>query len=271
VGGAEDGRGLPGRSLRAQQPCGIVMEGRGSGGNGIGRVENTLTLASSPNTTLQPPRASPRPRHGHSREHACASVGFLGLEGSCRRPRDRRGASRSQRQPAATLDARCEHQRQRGQLNPTQEPSAQRGDGWLKHAGHAQTAGLLGGILPPMVVDEGIGARRHPAPVPRHGAEVLLPPGGGQWRASDHSQRGAGKRSQPSTHGLARGSGGFAAAGGLLATDKRRLDDSGSRLTRPPTPASTAAAVSRVRCWSRQQQPGDGPAKVSDVPSSRDY
>ena len=124
MGGAEDGRGLPGRSLRAQQPCGIMMEGRGSGGNEIGRVENTLTSASSPNTTLQPPRASPRARHVHSREHACASVGFLGLEGSCRRPRDRRGASRSQRQPAATLDARCEHPRQRGQLNPTQEPSA---------------------------------------------------------------------------------------------------------------------------------------------------
>ena len=124
MGGAEDGRGLPGRSLRAQQPCGIVMEGRGSGGNEIGRVENTLTSASSPNTTLQPPRASPRARHVHSPEHVCASVGFLGLEGSCRRPRDRRGASRSQRQPAATLDARCEHPRQRGQLNPTQEPSA---------------------------------------------------------------------------------------------------------------------------------------------------
>ena len=58
-------------------------------------------------------------------------------------------------------------------------------------------------------------------------------------------------RSQPSTHGLARGSGAFAAAGGLPATDERRLDDSGSRLTRPPTPASTAAAVSRIRCWSR--------------------
>ena len=104
-----------------------------------------------------------------------------------------------------------------------------------------------------------MGARRHPAPVPCHGAEVLLPPGGGQWRASDHSQRGAGKRSQPSTHGLVRGSGAFAAAGGLSATDERRLGDSGSRLTRPPTPASTAAAVSRIRCWSHQQQPGDGP------------
>ena len=82
---------------------------------------------------------------------------------------------------------------------------------------------------------------------------------GAVGRASDHSQRGAGKRTQPSTHGLARGSGAFAAAGGLPATDERRLDDSGSRLTRPPTPASTAAAVSRIRCWSRQQQPGDGP------------
>eukprot|EP01045_Picozoa_sp_COSAG04_P037505 COSAG04_NODE_9609_length_847_cov_129.219251_1_plen_58_part_10 len=48
----------------------------------------------------------------------------------------------------------------------------------------------------------------------------------GQWRASDHSQTGAGKRSQPSTHGLARGSGAFVTAGGLLATDERRLDDS---------------------------------------------
>ena len=78
-------------------------------------------------TTRPPPpstSASPRARHVHSPEHVCASVGFLGLEGSCRRPRDRRGASRSQRQPAATLDARCEHPRQRGQLNPTQEPSA---------------------------------------------------------------------------------------------------------------------------------------------------
>ena len=96
-------------------------------GNEIGRVENTLTSASSPgstNTTLQPPE----PLHGHGTcthpsTHG-ASVGFLGLEGSCHRPRDRRGASRSQRQPAATLDARCEHPRQRGQLNPTQEPSA---------------------------------------------------------------------------------------------------------------------------------------------------
>ena len=96
-------------------------------GNEIGRVESTLTSASSPrstNTTLQPPVS----RHGHGTcthpsTHG-ASVGFLGLEGSCHRPRDRRGASRSQRQPAATLDARCEHPRQRGQLNPTQEPSA---------------------------------------------------------------------------------------------------------------------------------------------------
>ena len=230
-------------------------------GNEIGRVESTLTSASSPgstNTTLQPPE----PLHWHSTctrpsTHG-ASVGFLGLEGSCHRPRDRRGASRSQRQPAATLDARCEHPRQRGQLNPTQEPSAQRGDGWLEHAGHGQTAGLLGGIVPPVIVDEGMGARRHPAPVPRHGAEVLPPPGGGQWRASDHSQTEAGKRSQPSTHGLARGSGAFAAAGVLPATDERRLDDSGSRLTRPPTPASTAGAVSQIRCWSRQQPPGDG-------------
>ena len=95
--------------------------------NEIGRVESTLTSASSPgstNTTLQPPE----PLHGHGTctrpsTHG-ASVGFLGLEGSCHRPRDRRGASRSHRQPAATLDARCEHQRQRGQLNPTQEPSA---------------------------------------------------------------------------------------------------------------------------------------------------
>ena len=110
-----------------------------------------------------------------------------------------------------------------------------------------------------MIVDEGMGARRHPAPVPRHRAEVLLPPGGGQWRASDHSQRGAGKRRQPSTHGLVRGAGAFAAAGGLPATDERRLGDSGSRLTRPPAPASTAGAVSRIHCWSRQQPPGDGP------------
>ena len=142
-------------------------------GNEIGRVESTLTSASSPgstNTTLQPPE----PLHWHSTctrpsTHG-ASVGFLGLEGSCHRPRDRRGASRSQRQPAATLDARCEHPRQRGQLNPTQEPSAQRGDGWLEHAGRGPNAGLLGGIVPPVIVDEGMGARRHPAPVPRHGA-----------------------------------------------------------------------------------------------------
>eukprot|EP01045_Picozoa_sp_COSAG04_P038706 COSAG04_NODE_10497_length_772_cov_33.757801_1_plen_186_part_01 len=95
-------------------------------GNGIGSVESTLTSASSPgstNTTLQPPE----PLHWHGTctrpsTHG-ASVGFLGLEGSCHRPRDRRGASRSQRQPAATLDAHCEHPRQRGQLNPTQEPS----------------------------------------------------------------------------------------------------------------------------------------------------
>ena len=274
MGGAEDGRGLPGRSLRAQQPCGIVMEGRGSGGNEIGRVENTLTSASSPgstNTTLQPPE----PLHGHGTctrpsTHG-ASVGFLGLEGSCRRPRDRRGASRSHRQPAAILDTRCEHPRQRGQLTRRRSHRRQRSDGWLEHAGHGQTAGLLGGIVPPVIVDEGMGARRHPAPVPRHGAEVLPPPGAGQWRASDHSQMGAGKRTQPSTHGLARGSGAFEAAVGLPATDERRLDDSGSRLTRPPTPASTPAAVSRIRCWRPSSRQGTGPTSVSDVPSSRDY
>ena len=74
MGGAEDGRGLPGRSLRAQQPCGVVMEGRGSGSNEIGRVEKTLTSASSPNTTLQPPRASPRARGTctHASTHAPA-------------------------------------------------------------------------------------------------------------------------------------------------------------------------------------------------------
>jgi hypothetical protein len=199
-----------------------MMEGRGSGGNEIGRVENTLTSASSPNTTLQPPRASPRARHVHSPEHVCASVGFLGLEGSCRRPRDRRGASRNHRQPAAILDTRCENPRQRGQLNPTQEPSAAaRG----RVAGACRTCSNRGTFRRDLTTDDSRrrnGARRHPAPVPRHGAEVLLPPGGGQWRASDHSQRGAGKRSQPSTHGLARGSGGFAAVGGLLATDERR-------------------------------------------------
>ena len=96
-------------------------------GNEIGRVESTLTSASSPgstNTTLQPP--GPLHWHGTCTRPSThgASVGFLGLEGSCHRLRDRRGASRSQRQPAATLDARCEHPRQRGQLNPTQEPSA---------------------------------------------------------------------------------------------------------------------------------------------------
>ena len=190
MGGAEDGRGLPGRSLRAQQPCGTVMEGRGSGGNEIGRVENALTSASSPNTTLQPPRASPRARHVHSPEHVCASVGFLGLEGSCHRPRDRRGASRSHRQPAAILDTRCEHPRQRGQLNQRLSHRRQRGDEWLEHAGHGQTAGLLGGIVPPVIVDEGMGARRHPAPVPRHGAEVLPPPGGGSGGQAITARRG---------------------------------------------------------------------------------
>ena len=123
---------------------------------------------------------------------------------------------------------------------------------------HGQTAGLLGGIVPPVIVDEGMGARRHPAPVPRHGAEVLPPPGGGPWRASDHGQTGAGKRTQPSTHVLTRGSGAFGATTVLPATDERRLDDSGSHLARPPTPASTPAAVSRIRCWSRQPPPGGG-------------
>ena len=89
------------------------------------------------------------------------------------------------------------------------------------------------------------------------------PPTGAQTpRRQPKSAEGAagrpGTRSQPSTHGLARGSGAFAAGGSLPATDERRLDDSSSRLTRPPTPASTAGAVSRIRCWSRQQQPGDG-------------
>ena len=95
--------------------------------NEIGRVESTLTSASppgSPNTSLLPPRAAPWARHVHSTEHACTSVGFLGLQGSCRRPRGRRGAPRSQRQPVATFDTRCEHPRQRGQLNQTQEPLA---------------------------------------------------------------------------------------------------------------------------------------------------
>ena len=50
----------------------------------------------------------------------------------------------------------------------------------------------------------------------------------------------------------------FRAIIGLPTTDKMRLEGSGSRLTRPPTPASTPAAVSRIRCWSRQQPPGDG-------------
>ena len=229
MGGAEDGRGLPGRSLRAQQPCGIVMEGRGSGGNEIGRVEKALTSASSPNTTLQPPRASPRARHVHSREHVCASVGFLGLEGSCRRPRDRRGASRSQRQPAATLDARCEHPRQRGQLNPTQEPSAAaRG----RVAGACRTWSNRGTFRRDRT--SGDSRRRHGgASAPCSSATPWRrgspPTWLGQWRASDHGQTGAGKRTQPSTHGLARGSGAFAAGGGLPATDERRLDDSGSR------------------------------------------
>ena len=104
---------------------------------------------------------------------------------------------------------------------------------------------------------------------PQHRPQVLRPPR--RAKSAEGAAGRPGTRSQPSTHGLARGSGAFAAAGGLPATDERRLDDSGSRLTRPPTPASTAGAVSQIRCWSRQQPPGDGPAKVSDVPSSRDY
>ena len=104
---------------------------------------------------------------------------------------------------------------------------------------------------------------------PQHRPQVLRPRG--EPKSAEGAAGRPGKRSQPSTHGLARGSGAFAAAGDNPVTDERRLDDSGSRLTRPPTPASTAGAVSRIRCWSRQQPPGDGPAKVSDVPSSRDY
>ena len=221
MGGAEDGRGLPGRSLGAQQPCGIVMEGCGSGGNEIGRVENTLTSASSPNTSLRPPRASPRARHVHSAEHVCASVGFLGLEGSCRRPRDRLGASRSHRQPAAILDTRCEHPRQRGQLNPTLEPSAAaRG----RVAEACRTCSNRGTCRRDLTSD-GSRRRNRGASAPCSSATPWRrgsPPTWGQWRASDRSQRGAGKRSQPSTHGLARGSGGFAAAGGPLATAERR-------------------------------------------------
>ena len=104
---------------------------------------------------------------------------------------------------------------------------------------------------------------------PQHRPQVLRPP-----RRAQVSRRVAGRpgtRSQPSTHGLARGSGAFGAAVGLPATDVWRLDDSGSRLTRPPTPASTPAAVSRIRCWRPSSRQGTGPASVSDVPSSRDY
>jgi len=205
-------------------------------GNEIGRLENTLTSASSPgstNTTLQPPE----PLHGHGTcthpsTHG-ASVGFLGLEGSCHRPRDRRGASRSQRQPAATLDARCEHPRQRGQLNPTQEPSAQRGDGWLEHAGRGQTAGLLGGIVPPVIVDEGMGARRHPAPVPRHGAEVLPPPGGAV--EGKRSQPDGGRQAQSAEHARAR-AGLRGLRGGRRPPCDRR--EAPRRQRQPPDPAA---------------------------------
>ena len=158
-------------------------------GNEIGRVESTLTSASSPrstNTTLQPPVS----RHGHGTcthpsTHG-ASVGFLGLEGSCHRPRDRRGASRSQRQPAATLDARCEHPRQRGQLNPTQEPSAAaRG----RVAGACRTWSNRGTFRRDRT--SGDSRRRHGgASAPCSSATPWRRPGGGQWKASDHSQTG---------------------------------------------------------------------------------
>ena len=92
---------------------------------------------------------------------------------------------------------------------------------------------------------------------PQHRPQVLRPRG--EPKSAEGAAGRPGTRSQPSTHGLARGSGAFKAAAGLPATDERRLDDSGSRRTRPPAPASTPAAVSRIRCWSRQQQPGDGP------------
>jgi len=92
---------------------------------------------------------------------------------------------------------------------------------------------------------------------PQHRPQVLRPRG--EPKSVEGAAGRPGARTQPSARGLARGSGAFGAAGGLPATDERRLDDSGSRLTRPPAPASTAAAVSRIRCWSRQQPPGDGP------------
>ena len=205
--------------------------------NEIGRVESTLTSASppgSPNATLQPPRASPRARHVHSREHACASVGFLGLEGSCRRPRGRRGASRSHRQPAAILDTRCEHPRQRGQLNQRLSHRRQRGDGWLEHAGHGQTAGLLGGIVPPVIVDEGMGARRHPAPVPRHGAEVLPPPGGGAVEGK-RSQPDGGRQAQSAEHARARAGLRSLRDGSRPPGDRREAP---RRQRQPPDPAA---------------------------------
>ena len=92
---------------------------------------------------------------------------------------------------------------------------------------------------------------------PQHRPQVLRPRG--EPKSAEGAAGRPGARTQPSTHGLARGSGAFEAAVGLPATDERRLDDSGSRLTRPPAPASTPGAVSRIRCWSRQQPPGDGP------------
>eukprot|EP01045_Picozoa_sp_COSAG04_P037506 COSAG04_NODE_9609_length_847_cov_129.219251_2_plen_190_part_01 len=48
----------------------------------------------------------------------------------------------------------------------------------------------------------------------------------GEPKSAEGTGGRPGTRSQPSTHGLARGSGAFVTAGGLLATDERRLDDS---------------------------------------------
>ena len=262
MGGAEDGRGLPGRSLRAQQPCDVVMEGRGSGSNEIGRVESTLTSASSPNTTLQPPRASPRARHVHSREHACASVGFLGLEGSCRRPRDRRGASRSHRQPAAILDARCEHPRQRGQLNPAQEPSAAaRG----RVAGACRTWSNRGTFRRDRT--SGGSRRSHGGALAPYSSATPWHRGSPPtwWEAVEgkRSQPEGGRQAQSAEHARARAGLRGLRGGRRPPGDRREAPRRHLRARRPLSAESTAGAASSNQ--------GTGPASVSGMGKAPDF